>query len=263
LQAGTSLGFDVAVEPLVVLDPSLLRSGFSSYRLGGKQGLQLAQGASVDVVMPVLRVDADAARLTPTGADAGGVLQAWLPDLWQEDPAQAVLTQRAGASITLTGGDLDNRAPLVMGKGSSLRVDPGQSITLQGSSQITLDGELMARGGRISVLGEGLGGHSERNAASGVPDARSLWLGEQARLDASGIAATARGANGQIYGVVLDGGVIELGAPHDSTRRRPTRSTRFWCCGRARCSTLRAPPRCSMCLARGHVSWPAMAARCR
>ena len=103
LQAGTSLGFDVAVEPLVVLDPSLLRSGFSSYRLGGKQGLQLAQGASVDVVMPVLRVDADAARLTPTGADAGGVLQAWLPDLWQEDPAQAAVSY---THLTLPTSDL-------------------------------------------------------------------------------------------------------------------------------------------------------------
>ena len=220
LAAGTRLQADAAVKPLVVLGDSLFRSGFSTYAIGAHQGVQVAQDAAIDVAMPVLRLDAQAARTLATGAEPSAALQPWLPPLWQQNPAKGVLTQRAGADIALTAGTLYSQAPLIVGTGASLAVDPGRAITLTGNGQITIDGALSAHGGRISVLPGGFGTGNDANLPAGRPDGRSLWIGAGAVLDVSGQAVTAIDAAGRTYGRVSAGGVIELGARYDAEARK-------------------------------------------
>jgi filamentous hemagglutinin family protein len=214
LLAGNRLPADVAVKPLLVLDDSLFRSGFSRYAVSAQQGLQVAAGARVDVAMPVLRADPAAALATATGADPSAVLQPWLPPLWQQDPLAGALTQRAGADLALTAGSVYGQAPLVVGRGATISVDPGRSLTLTGNAQITIDGTLNAWGGRIGVLPGTFGVGEEANRASGAASATSIWIGGDAVLDAAGRATTAVDARGRSYGHVGEGGRIEIGAAH-------------------------------------------------
>lgn len=213
LPAGVVLSTDVAVKPLLVLDTDLFQTGFSKYDVSGQQGSQIANGATVDVIMPVLRHDTTAAHRVPTGADPAQALERWLPPLWEEDPVHGVLTQRRGADLVLGGGNVYGQAPVTVGQGATVTVDPGHALTLQGNGQITIDGTLNAWGGSVAVLQTALG---VGNAASpsGTPDARSIWIGGDAVIDVAGRAVTARDVQGRAYGEVANGGTIEIGARH-------------------------------------------------
>ena len=220
LMAGNRLPADVAVKPLLVLDDSLFRSGFSRYSVSAQQGVQVAGGARIDVAMPVLRADMAAARATATGADPSAVLQRWLPPLWQEDPLKGVLTQRAGADLALNAGSIYSQAPLVVGQGAAISVDPGRTLTLTGNGQITIDGTLNAWGGRIGVLPGAFGTGNDVNRPSGAANATSIWIGDGAVLDAAGRADTAVDSKGHVYGRVGKGGRIEIGAAYSADARQ-------------------------------------------
>ena len=60
---------------------------------------------------------------------------------------------------------------------------------------------------------------------AGSPDTNSLWLGDRAVLDASGVASTSRDARGLTQGRVLDGGGMAvwqaIGAFQLFTGRQP------------------------------------------
>ena len=215
LLAGNHAPQDLAVKPLLVLDNTLFQRGFAHYNINGQQGLQVAQGASIDVSMPLLRADLALADQLPTGADPAAVLQPWLAPLWQENAVKGVLKQRAGADIALSAGTRNAKAPLVVGEGATLRVDDGKSISLTGNGQITVDGTLSAAGGRISVLPGTLVTGGEINRPDGSANAQSIWIGERAVLDVAGRAATAIDAQGGVYGHVGAGGSIEIGARHN------------------------------------------------
>ncbi len=163
--------------------------------------------------MPVLRHDTTAAHRVPTGADPSQALERWLPPLWEEDPVHGVLTQRRGADLVLGGGNVYGQAPVTVGQGATVTVDPGHALTLQGNGQITIDGTLNAWGGSVAVLQTALG---VGNAASpsGTPDGRSIWIGGDAVIDVAGRAVTARDVQGRAYGEVANGGTIEIGARH-------------------------------------------------
>ena len=54
-QANTPTG---AAQPQpLLLDPSLLRAGFAKYDINGRGGLRVAEGATLDVAMPVYRYE--------------------------------------------------------------------------------------------------------------------------------------------------------------------------------------------------------------
>ncbi|MPQ72161.1 hypothetical protein, partial [Pseudomonas sp. MWU12-2323] len=138
------------------LSADLLRKGFSAYNLIGLNGLGVGEGTAIDVHMPVYRF-ADAAPNQVSGVDPQTALELWTPTLFQENPTKGLLTQRAGASLTLQGGasligliDAAN-STLTLGRGSRISVDPGQSIKLRGAGQITVQGELNAWGGAIDI----------------------------------------------------------------------------------------------------------------
>jgi hypothetical protein len=67
------------------LNSNLFNKGFAAYSVIGLKGLDLADGAALDVTMPVYRF-AEAASSQASGADPRSALQLWTPDLYQQDP---------------------------------------------------------------------------------------------------------------------------------------------------------------------------------
>ena len=219
LAPGTALSADVKVKPLLVLDGKVFQTGFGQYEVIGQQGVAVAPGAIIDVSMPVMRHDTVLAHAASTGTAPADAMQQWLPPLWEEDPEDGVLTPRRGADLVLTGGSVYGHAPVAVGTGSVVSVDPGHKITLQGNGQITIDGTLNAWGGKISVLETALG-VAAADTPSGHADSRSIWIGNHAVLDAAGRAATAVDNAGRVYGRAANGGTIEIGAPYVAGARQ-------------------------------------------
>lgn len=205
--------------------------GFSAYDITGNKGLTVADGTRVDVTMPVYRFG-DQALSTGSGAEPADALQRWTPQLYQEDAIKGVLTQRRGASLSLTAGTANSSAAdmastvLNLGKGSVISVDPGQGIDVRSIGQLTANGTLNAWGGRVSLTGLSvLGAQGEAVNAQG--HGRSIWLGEQALIDVSSRAVTAQDMRGQTYGWVRDGGQIVIGGQIDATKGSASASELF------------------------------------
>ena len=197
---------DTAQKGTLQLGADFFDKGFSSYSLLGRQGLTVADGAQVDVRMPVLRV-VDNEKLA-----------LWMPEQYTENALKGALTQRKGASLALQVGDVQSgaadmaSAELQVGKNAVVNVDAGQSIKLASVGQLTVDGRLNAWGGKISLggVGEGLDA-SVSEAVEAAGHGRSIWIGENAVLDVASRAVTATDAQGRRYGKVVDGGSIVIG----------------------------------------------------
>ncbi|RON99419.1 hemagglutinin [Pseudomonas moraviensis] len=201
------------------LNSNLFNKGFAAYSVIGLKGLDLADGAALDVTMPVYRF-AEAASSQASGADPRSALQLWTPDLYQQDPLEGVLTQRAGASLALQAGAsriglIDpTTSTLTLGQRSRITVDPGQRIDLRGGGQITVNGELNAWGGSIDIRQQQFAAINPATFGDNLgPQAhdRSIWIGEQAVLDVAGRSATASDVLGRTYGKVDKGGSIVIG----------------------------------------------------
>ena len=204
--------------------------GFSAYDITGNEGLTVAEGTKVDVTMPVYRFG-EQALSTVSGAEPADALQRWTPEQYQEDAIKGVLTQRRGASLSLTAGTPNSSAAdmastvLDLGKGSVISVDPGQGIDVRSIGQLTANGTLNAWGGRVSLTGLSVIGAGEGVNAQG--HGRSIWVGEQALIDVSSRAVTARDMRGQTYGLVRDGGQIVIGGQIDAAKGSASASELF------------------------------------
>lgn len=209
---------DTAIEPgMLVLDSGFFDKGFSAYDIAGKAGLTVADGARVDVMMPVYRFGADAQR---SDSKAGDALALWTPALYQEDLSRGAMAQRKGASLSLQAGAAQSTAAdmatvqAVIGRGAVINVDPGQAIKIASIGQLTVDGTLNAWGGKIALTGVNvLSTGAELTEAAG--HGRSIWIGEHAVLDAAARAVSATDARGQRYGLVRGGGSIVIGGEID------------------------------------------------
>ena len=205
--------------------------GFSAYDITGNQGLTVAEGTQVDVTMPVYRFG-EQALSTGSDAEPADALQRWTPALYQEDAIKGVMTQRRGASLSLTAGTANSSAAdmastvLNLGKGSVISVDPGQGIDVRSIGQLTANGTLNAWGGRVSLTGLSVIG-TEGEAVNAQGHGRSIWLGEQALIDVSSRAVTAQDMRGQTYGLVRDGGQIVIGGQIDAAKGSASASELF------------------------------------
>jgi filamentous hemagglutinin family protein len=211
LAAGTVLARPVAVAATGTLSPALFQSGFSHYVVTASDGLAIAPGTRIEVNMPVLRADVDGLQSLATGSRLADSLPVWTPPLYEEDPQHATLVQRGGASIEFDAGSRlggpGQLAPLTVGTGAHIAVDPGQAITLwNNGGQLTVDGRLDAWGGDISIASLPISQLAYRASTT-----RSVWIGDNAVLDAAARAYVARDAQGRAYGIAPDGGTIELG----------------------------------------------------
>ncbi|WP_416773231.1 filamentous hemagglutinin family protein [Pseudomonas sp. RHF3.3-3] len=192
--------------------------GFSAYDITGNQGLTVTDGTQVDVSMPVYRVGEQAGDI-PSGGSPSTLLERWTPDLYQNDAAKGVLTQRSGASLSLNAGTNTSSAAdmastaLSVGRGALIHVDPGQAIALNSIGQLTLDGTLSAWGGKVSLGAITTGSSDQVNA---IGHGRSIWVGEHALIDVAARAVTATDASGRVYGRVANGGSISLGGTFDA-----------------------------------------------
>lgn len=217
LPAGTVLGQRVAVQAPLVLAPDFFNKGFSHYDVIGQRGVMVAEGAEVNVSMPLLRLTEQAQGLASGGMTTA--LQPWMPPLYLDEPANNRITQRAGASLTLQAGTAQSTASDMasvvaqVGSGAEINVDPGQSIAVRSIGQLTIDGTLNAWGGEITLSGVAIPLASEAVDAAG--HGRSIWIGEDAVLDVAGRAVTGENAGGQRYGQVHNGGNIVIGGEFD------------------------------------------------
>ncbi|APD13380.1 filamentous haemagglutinin family protein [Pandoraea pulmonicola] len=223
IPAGTTLARTVAVTPVPMFNAGasgsntpFFSAGFSSYDINGGQGVRVDNGVTLAPVMPVYRFTADS-MTAPTGSDPSKVMAVTLPPLVAENAQTATLTQRAGASLALRSVSKDYQGNMAggevnIGKGATIAVDPGQSLTLDAFGRITVDGSLIARGGKIALTSEADNVlASARNFdANGNNLGMSIWLGPTALLDVSGFAYTATDATGRQYGSVSDGGSIAI-----------------------------------------------------
>ncbi len=138
VQIGNSA--DAPATDTLQLTGDFFNKGFSAYDITGNEGLLVTDGTQVDVNAPVYRLGRQTA-LTPSGSEPATALERWTPTLYQENPTQGVLTQRRGASLTLTAGSRDSAAAqlastaLTVGRGAVINVDPGQGINLRSVGQ--------------------------------------------------------------------------------------------------------------------------------
>ena len=218
IPAGAVLPQTVAIEPAPALRYSFFTAGFSNYDINGGLGVVVANNTTLAATMPVYRFTADS-YAAPGGSDPSSAMTLWTPPLFTADPVTATLTQRGGASVTLRSlvrsgtGPIVSGAAIVVGKGASFSVDPGQSITLDAFGQISVLGNLTAGGGSITLVNDSDGSSLDaaRNFdAAGNGRGVSIWVDAAAKLDVSGLAYQATDGAGRSYGQATDGGAITI-----------------------------------------------------
>jgi filamentous hemagglutinin family protein len=189
----------------LALGQDVFASGFAQYDINGQQGLVVADGAVIDVAMPVYRF-----------TDAGDALVVWAQPQFIDDTVAGKMIQRKGADLTLrsvyqkTGGDV------VIGEGAIVSVDQGRVITLvgNGAGSVLVNGTLNAWGGDIAIQIDGLAANLPNSQSTTAHD-RAIVIGEHAVLDVAARAVTGNTADGRHYGIVRDGGTIHIGGDLD------------------------------------------------
>ena len=201
--AGAVLTHDLVVKPPFNIGPDFFDKGFANYALNSKAGVLVTQNTRVDVSMPALRFTA-ASYGVATGADPLAAVERWLPPLYTENATARRITQRGGASLSLSAANQAGVPVSVeIGRGAILRVDPGRTVSVEASGQITVDGAIEAPGGKIVL--------TNRSQETFHTPGRSIWLGSESRLDVAGRAVVAYDLQGRPYGLVPDGGSILVG----------------------------------------------------
>ena len=218
LQADPYAGRRATAQPLL-LDPSLLGAGFAKYDINGRDGLRVAEGATLDVAMPVYRYE--------PGNEATGQRPApalLLAPVYQENPLKGALTQRAARPDAALAAHRDG-ADIDIGAGALVSVDPGRTIRLLGG------GSPYHRGRRAARRGAHRGGYRRaglrcaRQPASRTHN-RAIWIGGAATLDVAGRAAGGVDIDGRRYGQAQAGGSIPAGRRAGLGRDRHRRSAR-------------------------------------
>lgn len=243
MRAGNVLNKDVLVAATTALSPDLFHSGFSNYSVRSHNGLVVADGTRLDVAMPVLQTDT---AVLSAGGSLENLFQPVLPDLYRDDDEKRQVSQRAGASLSLaagvaasvTGADglpmaVGDSGNLYVGTGARVAVDPGQSITLSSRENLTIDGLLQAKGGRISLLGamtasDATGSLEDGGGlADGTPNEQAIRLGAIAVLDASAASYVVTDRRGSPYGLLTGGGSIVIGGTVQESTSRVLASDAF------------------------------------
>ncbi len=247
----------------LVLAPSFFQQGFSAYNITGYgsltdstgmalPGVEVTPGTDVEVVEPVFEYT-NSTPMAPTGTPIASALQEVLFPVYLANPVTGTVTQRAGASIALSSVvngsvPLSDQTPIapfdqigiagdeiatgggsvIIGAGATIRVDPAQSILVQGFDQVTVNGTLAAPSGSITV--------ANIATADTFVLGQSVFIGNSAVLDAAAQPFVAQDVEGRPFGVVPAGGTITLGTELDdrtaiyrsrripSSRSQPRRS---------------------------------------
>ena len=214
LESGSAvvIGKPAIAGTALVLDVERFRTGFSSYDINGHAGLSVAAGTLLDVTVPIHAMTA--AALNSAGdAQSFDILT---PPLYVASLTPGKIVQRAGADLVLRSLRQFEGGDIAIGADARITVDTGRSISLigGGTSQITVDGTLQAKSGKIAIdIVTAL--TTALTSPSATANNRSIWIGERAVLDVAGIAVTATDGRGRGSEKVLDGGTISIGGNND------------------------------------------------
>jgi len=189
------------LRPLQLQEGFFGQGGFANYIIRSNvNGLVVDDGVNI-TLRQVNRV-LDGAAITTGNADSIAAISrvSTLP-----------LIQRSPSSLVLAANHSINPNPsshLEIGGNAKIVADPLSSISLISDSSLFFDGTITARGGDVlmSII-----------PPVNLPDplyqpTQGLWLGENARIDVSGIAITTVDALGRQGGEVYDGGSVILDA---------------------------------------------------
>ncbi|MCL5059412.1 MAG: hypothetical protein M1449_02125, partial [Candidatus Thermoplasmatota archaeon] len=184
----------------LVLDEGFFgRGGFREFNLTGVDGVNVADGFQ-------LRPAPLSAQLAPGfSIKASGSDMAALTTLLAL-PAD----YRAPTRVSLTTSNF-SRGDIRVGEGASIRVDPEGEIALSANRQLTVLGTLEAAAGHIVLKQPELAGNEHTEIANFDPG-RSIFLGANSQLLATGYYRAEPDAQNLRKGEVLDGGSVEIEA---------------------------------------------------
>jgi filamentous hemagglutinin family protein len=185
----------------LVLDEGFFgRGGFREFNLTGVDGVKVADGFQ-------LRPAPLSAQLAP-----GYSLKASGSDMAALTTLLALPAEfRAPTRVTLTASNVFN-GNVTVGEGASIRVDPQGEIVLSAKNQLTVLGTLEAAAGHIALKQDTLIDSTQTEAGQYFDPGRSIFLGENSRLLATGYFRTEPNAQNLRKGEVLDGGRVDIEA---------------------------------------------------
>lgn len=204
IQGGAFFDRDVQIAKPTLLTTDFFRQGFGSYDINGYNALVVPDGTVVEAAR-AFRYAPENYRDLASGSRVSAVTE-WRPagqrdaaDLSLSSSRELYTVDRGFASVSSYTGDL------LIGKGATVRVDPGAALALAAGRLLNLDGTLEARGGTINLS---LAGADRTTTDTNM--AESIWLGSTARIDASGVTLLDYDRYGRSIGKVLDGGTVTL-----------------------------------------------------
>jgi len=174
--------------------------GFSSYDIRAAGNLTVAAGSTV-----APRMDNWIASRSTSNTASGTMSSAFgITTL----PLAGLSGSRNATNLSLSAlpQSLDGMGRLDLQAGASIVADPGATVSLSAGRQLTVDGTVRAPGGAINL--------ALTSSIASVPfrSERSIWIGAQAVLDASGTSARLwQDRLGLTHGNLLDGGSIKIG----------------------------------------------------
>jgi filamentous hemagglutinin family protein len=195
---------NIDVPGIVTLRPDFFSAGFSSYTLNGQTAI--VPGTAVNVAEPTEQFTPASVNVPTGGAVDAGATLALLP-VYSPNAQVTSLTQRPGASLTITGGygfDL----PV----GSAITVDPQQAINIAAYGQVTIDGDLTAPGGNITLTNSTPVGLATTLPTYQNGQVVSVWVGATSTISTAAVPFTAADGKGDSVAIAPSGGSINIAA---------------------------------------------------
>ncbi|WP_027582391.1 filamentous haemagglutinin family protein [Bradyrhizobium sp. Ai1a-2] len=182
------------------LEPSFFSTGgFGQYELISYRGLTIAAETDIELHAQILIPRSDIVA-APSGSSILALAAVGSPELYQA--AKPV-------NLALSAVDPIDGA-LVMGTGATINADPGASISLHASRQLTIDGAIRAPAGTINLDLYGLVQSSNTRDAPSYDPSTTLWIGANARLIAPGLVQTYMDGTGESAYRLWDGGSVNV-----------------------------------------------------
>lgn len=191
------------------LDPSFFNEGgFASFAISGigvGNGVGSAPLAAVSIADgTVIRPVVSSVRVDSVAGDGPLQLVEFVKPEGLRTPLSLSFTG-LGATNEFEAANLIHRGDVREGAGAVIDAGPAGSITLAGGT-VEVQGSLIARGGSIRLSGA----NALQLPTGGNPAAAqaTVWIGQQAVIDASGTTVLVPDAFGRRRGAVLAGGSI-------------------------------------------------------
>lgn len=210
---GVQIGGDAGIaaqHEALYLDPGFFSGqGFANYRISGAQDVTVAADTQLVLRNQNLIPDLTAILSAPSGTEFHDRGDGTDSDLYVR-LGELDAFRRTPTSLSLSAGDFlggylvnstsprntDASGTVLLDSGASITADPGAAVTLRSLNQVTVLGSITAHGGKVLLSGDS-GAPSDRTGYASDVDpqtviysslSKSVWLGADAHIDASGIS---------------------------------------------------------------------------